>query len=386
MKRLKMIGYVLLYLIIVLDLIAAFSVYIRFNPAYSVPFVPLRMFLQMTMRFQVPVLFGLVFSILLFWGKQIYSGMKIHKNTVVLLFMLVVILLLELCCWWRICNTKALKTNLSYSEMIAGTDRDSYQLLLQTVDNAQLSKLDQCEIYEDNSSEYKNTCLIYLNYGGWSVQPEKYGAQIKNFFQKEGYTFVRFAVARNKGENILELARKINDNLNVLLREKSFEHIILCGGSAGGHLALLCAGKNSGDNSFNISGIKVDGVVALYPCVDPGYAYDYYVKSDSKMLAAQTKELDEAVFGLRDSSDSYYEAANIMNAMNKEIPILIVQGDKDSMLPVEGARALYQNFSSRNKKISYLELPGVEHVFDINPSVAWQRCEREMTGFVRSID
>lgn len=103
-------------------------------------------------------------------------------------------------------------------------------------------------------------------------------------------------------------------------------------------------------------------------------------------LASSTQAIDEKVFGHRQEFPSLYQLTAIKNIIgNKNLPVLMVQGEADTMMYVQSVRDFYDVLQKEGNKSVYLELPGTDHVFDLMPTAAWDRCEREMTGFVRHI-
>ena len=399
----RMIGYIMLTFLVLILLLVTLTAYICWKPPMSVVLVPFRMILQIALKYLIIVL--CIVGILYFYfgilkRQYSYYGM-------VLYFVSMLCLILNIISAMRVVTAKSEQVGISYTAIKAGTEREDYSLV-EKEDYAKQLGIKQCKVFWDSDSPYKNTCIIYLNYGGWSVQDESFGAQVMKFCQKEGYSFVRLAAEKMEQESVLELTQKTDKAINELLEIEEFEHIYLCGGSAGGHMSLLCANKEAGDENFPVEGIdKIEGIIALYPCVDPCYSYDYFVDNDAQKqgllgkmgdkiycslyqgdtgtFAGETRKLNESIFGVRTDAESYYESTAIINCLNStDIPILIVQGSYDSMTLVQAVRDFVDELHKRGRTVSYLELPGVEHVFDMLPTVAWERCESEMAGFVRA--
>lgn len=184
---------------------------------------------------------------------------------------LVVIWVMDVISYVRIQTAQVQKSQITYGAVTPGEGRDGYTLCL-AKDNSDAFDMEQCRIFCDESSPFRGTAVVYLNYGGWKVQDETFGSQMKELCEQEGYTFVRFGVAADEGGKLPGLMRNIEDRLSRLLKEESFEKVFLCGGSAGGHLALLCA-----ENMEHVS-----GVIALYPFLNPGYTYDYFVDREEE--------------------------------------------------------------------------------------------------------
>lgn len=386
------------------------SAYFTLKPPASVVTTLLRMVNQLVQKYLVIALtlvFIISFTIICFrWKNKVNPGGFLIFCTIIIagcLFANVFSLL-------QLSNAKARKCNIKYNDTAAGKDRN---IDLESYVNEDLSDetgLDQCSVYTSVTSPYQDICLIYLNYGGWSMQNESFGNQIYEFCKKEGYTFVRVAYNRKPEEKIDVLLDQTNRGINQLLQLKDFQHIYLCGGSAGGHMALLSAFTEQETEEVTVlDKDQIDGVIALYPNVDPGYQYDYYMQADEHKkniidhfgdslycslyhgttgtLAGETKILDNQVFGEREDQESFYDSTKIADLIkDQNIPVLLVQGSLDSMIAVDSVRTFYTYLKEQNKTAVYLELPGAEHVFDMMDTSAWDRCEKEMTGFIRQIE
>lgn len=405
MRILLFLKHFILILITIFLLLSMLSAYFIWKPSASVLTVPFRMVLQNTLKLQLMILPAIIVA----YGTYAVVCRNTHKAdkvTVICMAVLLTCLMGNAVTGVRVLNAKASYHKIEYNLVSAGTGRNKYNLTC-TKNESDRIGVDQCKLYQDEESPYKDTVIIYMNYGGWSLQDESMGEQVYRFCEKEGYSFIRFGSKRRENEKIDTLIAEVDTAVNKLLKEEPFKNVFLCGGSAGAHIALLSAFKQSGDSAFPVEGISVDGVIALYPCVDPGYSYDYYIDGNEKKglldymgdslydclypeseggLAGYTKALDEQIFGIRKADHARYDAATIKNCISTaDIPVLIVQGGADSMIAVDSVRACYASLCENDKTSVYLELPSTEHVFDLTPTMAWSRCENEMTAFVRRI-
>lgn len=404
MKFLKLCKHVLLSVLILLLFLIMLSAYVILPPPASVVTTLFRMSMQIMLKFCVPIL-GLIlisYGIFLFLHKS--PANKLATIYISALFIIFIGLSYQ---WIRVATVSSKQSNIAYKSITPGISRiKSRPVLVQ--DDTTSDNTFQCQIFQDSSSPYKSTALVYLNYGGWTVNSLSMGTQLQNFCRKEGYTFIRFAAINNASKKINDTLYTCTSKLKELLETQNFDHVYLTGGSAGGHIALLSA-LIAEDNPFKCPELNIDGVIALYPSVDPGYCYDYYVSNDKKhkslldklgdalysslyqgttgTLAGESRILYEAVFGIRGEASSLYKAANIETLLSDhDMPILIVQGSADSMMNPNPARHLYATLKAQNRTAVYLELPGTEHVFDMMPTAAWDRCEKEMTGFIRTLE
>jgi acetyl esterase/lipase len=125
---------------------------------------------------------------------------------------------------------------------------------------------------------------------------------------------------------------------------------LLLGHSAGGHLALWCAGK----------GLVNDyaGVVALAPVAD--------------LAAAYRRNLDDGAVaallgGSPDDLPERYEQADPSRLPPPSVPVVVVHGTDDAQVPIELSRRYVDHAGAEMRP-----LPGVEHFGLIDPlSSAW---------------
>lgn len=174
------------------------------------------------------------------------------------------------------------------------------------------------------------------------------------------------------------------------------ERIVLAGGSAGGHLALLAA-YTPDDPALTPDDLRdvdlsVCGVLSYYGTTDLCETYHGAVDSFTLgrpgtklvrtaleitfkllgVLRADQTLLDgplllENVLGGRpaDLPDIYALASPLTYVRADCPPTLLIQGEHDWMVSVEQVRALYQALLAAGAPAAYLELPQTDHAFDL---------------------
>jgi acetyl esterase/lipase len=122
---------------------------------------------------------------------------------------------------------------------------------------------------------------------------------------------------------------------------------ISVGHSVGGQLALLNAAA-------------VDAVVALAPVTDVARADDERLGEDAAVdfMGARAADLPAA-----------YAAASPLRNLPLATPVLAIHGDVDVRVPVAHTRDFVAAARTAGGRITYLEVPGLEHVSAIDPSV-----------------
>ncbi|MFB9234575.1 alpha/beta hydrolase family protein [Plantactinospora siamensis] len=128
---------------------------------------------------------------------------------------------------------------------------------------------------------------------------------------------------------------------------------VLLGHSAGGHLALWCAG----------AGPRVAGVLALAPVADLRRAYE--LNLDGGAVAA--------LLGAGPAEDpDRYASADPALRVPIGVPTVIVHGELDRQVPIELSRRYVARARAAGDQVTLVELPECEHFGLIDPlSAAW---------------
>jgi acetyl esterase/lipase len=161
--------------------------------------------------------------------------------------------------------------------------------------------------------------------------------------------------------------------------------IVLVGSSVGGHLALLAA-YTSGHPELTPEDIKdadlsVHGVVSYYGPSDLLVEYDHgKVKQRSEKRPAvpigtkldpgkeflYSGRLDMILGGhLQDIPDTYQLASPITHVYPGCPPTLLIQGDKDMLVPLDTTLALHKKLVESGVPAINVVYPGTEHAFDL---------------------
>ena len=401
MKAGKRMIHILLSVTLFLWIAMSVSIYIRLTPPESVVLVALRMPYQMFSNYLV---IAGVFGVGIYVAVILIKGLKPDKYSLVLVVGVCICSILGCVYSVRIMTQKAQISGMQYEE--SERRKTHYEVTKQ--DLHEKFNVIQCSVSTPEGSPYSADCVIYLNYGGWSAQDEKMGTYLEEMVTNAGYSYVRFVGIGKEQGNISDIVKSVKEGICKLVREQQYKKVVLIGGSAGGHIALLTAFANELPDIYGES-IPVDGVIALYPMTDMESAYDYFVEqakgtsylgklgnriycglygnvSGTGTFAGETKKLDEAVFGVKGSEDSLYNEATVLNLVeNQNIPTLMIGGSADSMVVVEDNRELYQYMKEHGMDCAYLELPCVEHAFDMTDNPARKRACMEMKKWLDAV-
>ncbi|MGC9522110.1 MAG: alpha/beta hydrolase [Anaerolineae bacterium] len=162
--------------------------------------------------------------------------------------------------------------------------------------------------------------------------------------------------------------------------------IVLAGGSAGGHLALLAA-YTPCDPDFDPPDVRdtntaVRGVVAYYPVADLRTLSHHWSQQSMHPLATAMgkavgyfsregyqpwSKLVRKLFGapLDAVPDELLRFSPIAHVGAHCPPTLILQGLHDHIIPVEDVRTLHRALHDAGRPAVLVELPQVEHAFDL---------------------
>ena len=216
------------------------------------------------------------------------------------------------------------------------------------------------DIYLPPKSGKPTPVIINFHGGGWvSGVKESQSNGFKPYFQ-EGYAVANVEYrmtheakapaavedARCALIYIIKNAKALNIDVN---------KIVIMGGSAGGHLAMM-AGL-LGDNhlfDINCSGvnkIKVAGIIDKWGINDV-WAWAYCCKSHSAQNWLDSRKKDEA----------YAKSLSPITYVTKNSPpIFIVHGDADSTVPHEQSVVLHDKLVNLGVKTQFISVPGGGH-------------------------
>jgi acetyl esterase/lipase len=161
--------------------------------------------------------------------------------------------------------------------------------------------------------------------------------------------------------------------------------VALSGGSAGGHLcalAALTAGDPTWQPSFEDADTAVDACVPFYGVMDvTGTAPDM-----GRYGAGLVEMLERMVMKVRyaEHPEVFEQASPTFRVHADAPPFFVLQGDCDTLVPVEVARTFVRELRGVSRApVAYAELPRAQHAFDILASI---RCRATTMGVVAFLD
>ena len=161
--------------------------------------------------------------------------------------------------------------------------------------------------------------------------------------------------------------------------------IVLAGGSAGGHLAALCALTPNDPQfhpGFEQEDTTVDGCISFYGVLEmtgDKASSGIHGRSMMTMLEKTVMKTSQA------ENPDVFEAASPLHRITPSAPpFLVYQGRNDTLVPVEVARQFVDRFRDvTQSQLAYVELPLAQHAFDIFSS---PRCTATTAGAVAFLE
>jgi len=246
-----------------------------------------------------------------------------------------------------------------------------------------------CDIWSPGDGDVSGLAFVYLHGSSWYYLDKDFGTR----------PFFRHLVAQ--GHVVMDVAYRLCPEVDIYgmisdvkhavawMKENASrygvdpEKIVYGGGSAGGHLALL-AGYTPEHPAFTPEELKdtnlsVCGIVSYYGQTDLLAEYEYL--GLGKMFAGlpPVPTGPDTVLGMRDvgrmdillgghpeDAPHLFELASPVTHVHPgSPPTLLVQGDKDLLIPVDSTRAHYNKLVQSGVPAINIIFPWVNHAFDL---------------------
>jgi acetyl esterase/lipase len=147
------------------------------------------------------------------------------------------------------------------------------------------------------------------------------------------------------------------------------KHLVVTGGSAGGHLCSLVA-LTANDPRYQPGFEGID--TSVLACVSFYGVYDFTNRFGIRRDDGLATLLEERVMkaSLAEAPEAY-EAASPMSRIHADAPpFMVIHGTNDTLVPVEEARRFCQLLRERTGgPVVYAEIAGAQHAFEIFPSL-----------------
>jgi acetyl esterase/lipase len=154
-------------------------------------------------------------------------------------------------------------------------------------------------------------------------------------------------------------------------------YLVITGGSAGGHLASLAAltpGVEEYQPGFEDADTSVSACVSFYGIYDMAG-----VTGDKAVYQMRDLYLAPRVFrkSARKHPDDFELASPLTHVSPDSPDFFVIHGTSDSLVSVRPARAFVKRLREVSKGVvTYLELPGTQHAFEVFSSIRSQQVIR----------
>lgn len=214
--------------------------------------------------------------------------------------------------------------------------------------------------------------LIQIHGGGWTIgNKEQQGLLIMNQMAARGWVGVsvnyRLAPKYRWPTQIIDVKRAIAwTRENIAEYGGDPEYLVVTGGSAGGHLTALAA-LTPNEKEWQPGFEDVDTSVAA---AVPFYGVFDFTTDDLYGRVLRDQFLAKVVFP-RGADAAAFRSASPMHRIEADVPeFLVVHGEIDTLAQIKQARAFVERLREVSPgSVTYLELPGTQHAFEVFGSV-----------------
>jgi acetyl esterase/lipase len=248
-----------------------------------------------------------------------------------------------------------------------------------------------CDLWRPGDGEVSGLAFVYFHGGGWTAMDKDFGT--RPFFQHlvaQGHTVMDVAYRLCPEVDVYGIIGDVKraiawmkDNATRLGVDP--EKIVLGGGSAGAHLALLAA-YTPGHPELTPQDIKdadlsVHGVISYYAPTDLVVGYQPWltanpnIKMDPVPMGTRLDpseamrylgRLDLLLGGSPQEVPDIYQLVNPTTHVREGCPsTLLLQGDKDVLVALDTTCALYTRLVQAGVPVIKVIFPWAEHGFDL---------------------
>jgi acetyl esterase/lipase len=246
----------------------------------------------------------------------------------------------------------------------------------------------RCDLWRPGNGDASGLAFVYFHGSGWYIGDKD--MLTRPFFRHlvaQGHTVMDVSYRLCPEVNIYGMIGDVKRAIAWMKANASRygvnpEKIVLGGGSAGGHLALL-AGYTPGHPELTPEDLKsadlsVCGIVSYYPPTDLMTMYQYTgqhrlvdlppvpIGPDSTTSGRDFGRLDIFLGGWpQDIPDTYQLGSPATHVHPGSPPTLLFHGNQDVLVPVDATRALYTKLVESGVPAINVVFPWTDHGFDL---------------------
>ena len=250
-----------------------------------------------------------------------------------------------------------------------------------------------CDIWRPGNGNVSGLAFIYFHGSGWWIGDKDFYKTTRPFFRHltaQGHTVMDVAYRLCPEVDIYGMVGDVKRAIAWMKANASrygvdLEKIVIGGGSAGAHLALL-AGYTPQHPELTPEDVKsvdlsVCGIVSYYGPIDLVEGYHRYTelilsKNPPSVPIGKDIEFKEKVPHIgrldillgghpKDIPDTYQLASPATHVNPDCPPTLLFQGDKDVLVPAEPTCALFTKLVESSVPAINVVFPWTDHAFDV---------------------
>jgi acetyl esterase/lipase len=223
--------------------------------------------------------------------------------------------------------------------------------------------------------------ILQIHGGGWTTgTKDSQGRPLMNHLARAGWVCVaanyRLSPRGRWPDHLVDTKLAL-----AWIRQHIHEHggdpsrIVVTGGSAGGHLSAMVA-LTQNDPAYQPGFADVDtSVTAAIPMYGAYDMVETFTAFRSRLGRKVAGWVGALVLGTTPDRDSgtYVDASPVAHVGPDagQTPFLVVHGTVDNLVPVEQARRFVAQLREAGADVTYVELAGAPHAFDVFHS-AWE--------------
>jgi len=248
-----------------------------------------------------------------------------------------------------------------------------------------------CDIWRPGNGNVSGLALIYLHSSGWFAGDKDFGT--RPFFHHltaQGHTVMDVAYRLCPEVDIYGMIGDVKRAVDWMKTNASRygvnpKKVVLGGGSAGAHLALLAAytpqhPKLTPDD-LKSTDLSVCGVVSYYGPTDLAAGYGPWVAANpnknlprlpigTKLEASENMRyagrMDILLGGTPEEVPEIYQlACPTTHVHTGSPPTILLQGDKDLLVDIETINTHYKKLVESGVPTVYIVFPWTDHIFDL---------------------
>jgi acetyl esterase/lipase len=222
----------------------------------------------------------------------------------------------------------------------------------------------------------RRPALMQIHGGGWVIGDKReQGLPLLGHMAAQGWVGVNVNYRLSPGvafpAHLIDLKRGlawIRDHADELGIDPDF--ICVTGGSAGGHLtALMGLTQNDArfQPGFEAADTSVAAAVPFYGVYD--FTPDGAFGADPEIFRRFLEPTVIKAF-VEEEPEKFRDASPVHHVNAGAPPFLVIHGDRDTLAPVEDARAFVERLRAvSDQPVLYAEMQGAQHAFEVFPSV-----------------